>query len=578
MKRSGFRRACGALWLLLLLALPQAAVAQETAPPQRLRVQLMWYHQAQFAGFYMAEALGYYENEGLEVELLQGGLGKNPIGALADGEAEVAMSWLPAAVAARSAGQPVVNVAQLFARAGIMILCRRDAGIRQPGDVAGKRIGVWNVGDELDLRYWLSEQGIAPDGVTVVEQRPNGADLIDGVVDCAMAMTYNEYWHVLRAGLSPADLMVIRLADEGLGFLEDGLYVQEASLEDPEKAEALAAFLRASVAGWQYARDNPEEALTVTLLRAPGLDALHQRSMLEAVLRLLGPGDRLGLLELPSLEHSLAVIGARGRTAAEIDASAQRIWTHRLWYLSGLGEKDFLEPTLATRHYLVKAVGSLWFYSLTLIGTAAFALSGFMRAQQQNYDLWGAFMLAMMPALGGGTLRDLLIAGDRHPPFIFQDAAYISVVLAMVALGAVAARFTHANLVDSPGFLRAKALFDMVGMATYAAIGAQVAILAGLAWVWAPFCAALTCAGGGMLMDVITGREPRTFQGVPYEEIAVGGGLLLLLGLELANAYEHQGWLVGASLLAAMAFVFCLRLWCMNRGVVSWRVGARTQT
>lgn len=557
---------------LLLALLGAAGTAQAT---ERLRVQLMWYHQAQFAGFYMADALGYYEAEGLEVELLEGGLDKSPIGALASGGADIAMSWLPAAVAARGEGLTVVNVAQLFASAGTMILCRRDAGIRVPADVAGKRFGVWNVGDELDLRYWLGEQGLSLADVEVVIQQPNGVDLVTGVVDCAMAMTYNEWWHVLRAGLSPADLMVVRLAEEGLGFLEDGLYVLEQSLEDPEQAQRLAAFLRATVAGWQYARANPEEALTVTLLRAERLNPHHQRSMLDAVLRLLGPDERLGLLELTSLEHSLAVIRNASGSDEEVDAAHEPIWTHRLWYLSGLGERNLLEPTLATRHYLVRAVTSPWFYGLTLLGTAAFALSGFMRAQQRNYDLWGAFMLAMMPALGGGTLRDLLIAGDRHPPFIFQDAAYIAVVLSMVAIGAVAARFTHANLVDSPPFTRAKALFDMVGMATYAAIGAQVAILADLAWIWTPFCAALTCAGGGMLMDVITGQEPRTFQGVPYEEIAVGGGLVLLLGLELANAWEHQGWLVGASLLAAMAFVFGVRLWCLRHGITSWRVGAK---
>lgn len=569
-----FARRVGPRLALLSLALLAAALSGASAQePQRLRVQLMWYHQAQFAGFYVAEALGLYDAKGLDVELLEGGTGKDPIQALATGEAEIAMSWLPGAIAARRQGLDAVNIAQLFAKPGTMILCRHDAGVRRPADVRGKSIGVWNVGDQFDLVYWLAEQGLSLSDVTVVEQRPDGADLIEGKVACAMAMSYNEYWHALRGGLSPADLYIVRLSDQDAGFLEDGLYVRQSTLDDPARHAAVAAFLDATAEGWRYARDNPDEALTFTLLRSPGLDPNHQRSMLDAVLRLLGPGRDLGLLDLTAFDRSVAVIAGGSADPDAIRSAAIGAWTHDLWYASGLGHRGFFKPTLATRHYLYLMVSSTWFHALSLLGTAAFALSGFMRAQQQNYNLWGAFMLAMMPALGGGTLRDLLIGGERHPPFIFQDGAYISVVLSMVAIGALFARFSPSHTIETPQFLRAKTLFDMIGMATYAVIGAEVAILAGLAWIWAPFCAALTCAGGGMLMDVITGREPRTFTGVPYEEVAVGGGFVLLAGLALADAHEHQPWLVGASLIGAMVFVFCVRAYCVKKKILSWRLG-----
>jgi len=573
MSRRCLRGFAPTLPALLLLALLSCLASPGAQAAERLRVQLMWYHQAQFAGFYVAEALGLYDAKGLSVELIEGGTGKDPVRSLASGEADIAMSWLPAAVAARAEGVDAVNVAQIFAKPGIMILCRHDAGVRQAADVRGKSIGVWNVGDQLDLQYWLSQQGIGLDEVTLVEQRPNGADLLEGQVACAMAMSYNEYWHVLRGGLSPAELYIVRLSDHDAAFLEDGLYVRADSLDDPAKRAALAAFVAATAEGWRYARDNPSEALTFTLLRAPDLDPQHQRSMLEAVLRLLGLGRDLGLLDLNAFDRSIAVIANANADPSAVRRAAKAGWTHGLWYDSGLGQIGFLKPTLATRHYLLEAVTSTWFYTLSLLGTAAFALSGFMRAQQQNYNLWGAFMLAMMPALGGGTLRDLLIGGERHPPFIFQDAAYISVVLAMVAIGALFARFSSTHTIETPQFLRAKTLFDLIGMATYAAIGAQVSILAGLSWVWAPFCAALTCAGGGMLMDVITGREPRTFTGVPYEEIAVGGGFILLIGLKVADHHEHESWVVGASLLGAMVFVFCVRLYCVKKGVIAWRLG-----
>lgn len=97
-------------------------------------------------------------------------------------------------------------------------------------------------------------------------------------------------------------------------------------------------------------------------------------------------------------------------------------------------------------------------------------------------------------------------------------------------------------------------------------------VIAGLHWFWVPFCAALTCAGGSMLLDVLTGREPRTFHSEPYEEIAVLGGLMLLLGFWLANRFEHSGAIVVIVILTTMASVFFLRLTVVKYGLRSYRL------
>src|SRR5690606_31813571 len=125
---------------------------------------------------------------------------------------------------------------------GTAIVCRRGDDLRSFDDVAGKSIGVWNIGDELNVRHWLRHHGVSDDAVTLVPQRPDGRDLIDGNLSCAAAMMYNEYWSLLRAGLKPGDLLLTRLADEGLGFLEDGLYVRQGSLADPARRDALTRF------------------------------------------------------------------------------------------------------------------------------------------------------------------------------------------------------------------------------------------------------------------------------------------------------------------------------------------------
>jgi NitT/TauT family transport system substrate-binding protein len=146
----------------------------------------------------------------------------------------------------------------------------------------------------------------------------------------------------------------------------------------------------------------------------------------------------------------------------------------------------------------------------------------------------------MLPAVGGGTLRDLLVGGDRYPPFIFQDPTYIYIVLWILLVGTPLSRITSEKAVDSLLFKRLLLIFDTVGLSTFAVIGAKVALVADLSLFWVPFCAAITCAGGGMLLDIVTGREPRTFKGEPYEELAVAGAFVLLLCLEVADSFEQQ--------------------------------------
>jgi NitT/TauT family transport system substrate-binding protein len=116
-------------------------------------------------------------------------------------------------------------------------------------------------------------------------------------------------------------------------------------------------------------------------------------------------------------------------------------------------------------------------------------------------------------------------------------------------------------------------LFDTIGFASFTVVGAQVALMAGLGWYWIPFCAGLTCAGGGMLLDIVTGREPRTFQGELYEEIAVAGGLLLYVLLLLANRYEHTPWVVTGAIVTTLVVVFTTRILVVRYGIRSYRLG-----
>ena len=245
------------------------SMAAPALSADELTLQLKWVTQAQFAGYYVALHEGLYDAEDLDVTINPGGPDIAPPQVIAGGAADVIVEWMPAALAARERGVPLVNIAQPFARSGMMLTCRADSGISSPDDFPGQTLGVWFFGNEYPFLSWMSQLGIptegGDDGVTVVRQGFNVDPLIQNQAACVSTMNYNEYWQVIDAGFSPDDLVVFNYTDQGVATLEDGLYVLEESLEDPEMVDKLTRFVRASMAGWAWAQENPEEAALIVL-------------------------------------------------------------------------------------------------------------------------------------------------------------------------------------------------------------------------------------------------------------------------------------------------------------------------
>ncbi|MEE3101061.1 MAG: ABC transporter substrate-binding protein, partial [Pseudomonadota bacterium] len=236
------------------LALGLAAPA---AQAEDVTLQLKWVTQAQFAGYYVAKDKGFYEEEGLDVEILPGGPDVAPVQVLAGGGADVMVDWMPSALAARERGVPVVNIAQPFKSSGMMLTCLKESGITSPEDFPGKTLGVWFYGNEYPFLSWMGHLGIptegGADGVTVLKQGFNVDPLLQKQAACISTMTYNEYWQVIDAGISEADLITFKYEDQGVATLEDGLYALEDKLADPAFAETMVKFVRASMKGWKYA-------------------------------------------------------------------------------------------------------------------------------------------------------------------------------------------------------------------------------------------------------------------------------------------------------------------------------------
>ncbi len=260
MKRILLAAAAGAA----LLAGASAALAAD-----KVTLQLKWVTQAQFAGYYVAKDKGFYKEAGLDVVIKPGGPDIAPPQVIAGGGADVIVEWMPAALAAREKGVPLVNIAQPFKKSGLMLTCLKASGIAKPTDFKDKTLGVWFYGNEYPFMAWMSRLGYktdgSPGGVKVVKQGFNVDPLIQKQAQCVSTMTYNEYWQVIDAGIKADDLVTFKYEDQGVATMEDGLYTTEAKLKDPKMVEALGKFVKASMKGWEWARANPKDAAKIVL-------------------------------------------------------------------------------------------------------------------------------------------------------------------------------------------------------------------------------------------------------------------------------------------------------------------------
>ncbi|SDW98940.1 ABC transporter substrate-binding protein [Litoreibacter albidus] len=296
------------------LLLSAAAVAMATAAnaADEVKLQLQWVTQAQFAGYYVAKDKGFYEEEDLDVTVLAGGPDIAPPQVLAGGGADVMLNWMPSALAAREKGLPVVNIAQPFKTSGLMLTCWKDTGITSPQDFKGKTIGVWFFGNEYPFLSWMSQEGISTDGgedgVTVLKQGFNVDPLLQRQADCISTMTYNEYGQVLDAGVSEDELVTFKYEDQGVATLEDGIYALEENLKDPAFKDKMVRFVRASMKGWKYAEENPDEAAEIVLENdeSGAQTESHQKRMMTEIAKLTAGSN--GALDEADYNRTVATL------------------------------------------------------------------------------------------------------------------------------------------------------------------------------------------------------------------------------------------------------------------------------
>ncbi len=298
-----------------------------------LTLQLKWVTQAQFAGYYVAKEKGFYDDENLNVTIKPGGPDIAPAQVIAGGGADVIIDWMPSALASREKGVALVNIAQPFKRSGMMLTCRKDAGINSPDDFAGKTLGVWFFGNEYPFLSWMGKLGLATDGsdggVTVLKQGFNVDPILQKQADCVSTMTYNEYWQIIDAGLTPEELAVFPYEEQGVATLEDGLYVLEDNLADAAFVDKMARFVRASTKGWEWASANNDAAADIVLENddTGAQTEKHQRRMMGEISKLTAGG---GKLDPADYERTVSTLLGGGSDPV-ISKAPEGAWTHTIW-------------------------------------------------------------------------------------------------------------------------------------------------------------------------------------------------------------------------------------------------------
>jgi NitT/TauT family transport system substrate-binding protein len=283
----GFRTVLSSFFLLCItLSLsPPLARAAELATVSFVP---QWQPQAQFAGYYVAYEKGFYRQHGLDVRIMRGGPDWPPSELLARGRADFATMMLTTGISHRARGAKLVNIAQIVQRSALMLVAKKVSGINTPQDMDGKKVGLWGEDFQGQPRAFFRKYDLK---VRVIPQSATLNLFLRGGVEVASAMWYNEYHLILNAGVNPQELTTFMMADYGLNFPEDGIYCREdLANTQPERCRQ---FVAASLKGWQYAFEHPQEALDIVMqyVNAANLatDRVHQKWMLERMRDIIQP-------------------------------------------------------------------------------------------------------------------------------------------------------------------------------------------------------------------------------------------------------------------------------------------------
>ncbi|MFB9308313.1 NitT/TauT family transport system substrate-binding protein [Agromyces hippuratus] len=280
-----------------------------------VKLQLQWLPQGQFAGYFAAVDQGFFEEEGLDVEIIPSGGDIVPQDALANGDVDYAIAWVPKVLGSIEQGAELTDIAQIFQRSGTLQVSMADSGIDSVADFEGKKIGSWGFGNEWEIFAAMAAEGLDATTVQIITQDFNMNAFLQGDIDAAQAMTYNEYAQLLET-VNPdtgelyqsEDFNVISYEETEGAMLQDAIWADTARLaDDTDYQDTTVKFLKAVIKGWVYAAENPQEASDITIAAGSGWGPSHELWMVNETNKLIWPSpDGIGIIDEDAWNKTVA--------------------------------------------------------------------------------------------------------------------------------------------------------------------------------------------------------------------------------------------------------------------------------
>ncbi len=268
--------------LTLAAALSVAGLGKAQAQGETIVFTPQWTAQAQFAGYYVAEAKGFYREAGVKVRIEHPSATQPAMSRLRNDQCQATTLQLCQAMEIVDNGIPLVNILQTSMNNAMVIVSARG---KDPLTQRGARVGIWSVGfgqlaicmsikDHLDYEWVRFAQNVNL--------------FVAGALDATLAMSYNEYYQLVQAGIEMTDKNVYRFCDHGYNVQEDGVYMRRDYYE--QHRDEAHRFAAASRRGWEWAAQHPEETLDIVMGYVDkariATNRVMQRQMLKEVLRL----------------------------------------------------------------------------------------------------------------------------------------------------------------------------------------------------------------------------------------------------------------------------------------------------
>jgi NitT/TauT family transport system substrate-binding protein len=262
-----------------------------TAQLPKLTFSPHWLPQAQFAGYYVAEKMGFYNAEGLDVKIIHPSASVNAVQSLIEGDADIISLFLISAISSKNSGIDLVNIGQFSQNSALLFVSKKTSNINKLSDLSGKEIGVWSSGFDEVGKALVHSNNFRVEWVPILSTINL---FMVGGIDAMTVMWFNEYKQMINSGLNEDELTTFFFSDYGSNIPEDGIYCLNKTLNQ-RKAD-LEKFMRATLKGWEYAKDHRPETIDIVLDKMKQghvpTNKSHQKWMLDKVLELIEPGTK----------------------------------------------------------------------------------------------------------------------------------------------------------------------------------------------------------------------------------------------------------------------------------------------